>query len=439
MLNAAQAADWTRDLLEMRTQEREFLDNIHAYWRGEQPLPIAPSGVPADVTRLAKMSRVNVCQLAVNVPAQSMFVTGFRDEDAPTWAAWQANRMDKHQTAVHRSMLAYGTSYVTVMPAGEFPAMRGISPRHMTVAYERGSDWPEVALEVRLVGRKVTYHLYDSEARYTLREDPEQASFARQQYWPVLTNVEAHGAGVCPVVRFQAVDDLDGHPNSAIVPIMPLQDQIDFTTFGLLVAQHFAAFRQRYVIGWTSDDENEKAKASASRLWTFDPEDGAESMKIGEFGQTDLSGYLDSRQSTQELFGIIGQIPPHNLLGKMVNLSADALVAAEVGHSRMLQTLETSAGESWEQAHLLCGRYMGVEVSEGAQVRWRDMEARSLAQTVDALGKMRQMLDVPREALWEKIPGVTQQDAAHWRQLAAADDALGRLFADLDRQNAPVE
>jgi ABC-type protease/lipase transport system fused ATPase/permease subunit len=38
-----------------------------------------------------------------------------------------------------------------------------------------------------------------------------------------------------------------------------------------------------------------------------------------------------------------------------------------------------------------------------------------------------QLLDVPPEALWERIPGVTEVDIQRWKQMAGDRDALGDL------------
>jgi hypothetical protein len=73
-----------------------------------------------------------------------------------------------------------------------------------------------------------------------------------------------------------------------------------------------------------------------------------------------------------------------------------------------------------------------------AQVVWRDTEARSLAQTVDALGKLVQMLGVPPEVLWEKIPGVTQTDVKRWQDAAEKGDAIAQLDGMIDRQMSPA-
>ena len=60
-----------------------------------------------------------------------------------------------------------------------------------------------------------------------------------------------------------------------------------------------------------------------------------------------------------------------------------------------------------------------------------------MAQAADALGKLAQMLGVPVELLWEKIPGFSEQDVDRAKAMVQ-DDAISRLFADLDRQMNPA-
>lgn len=434
MIPAGEVVSWTRRLLDVRKAERDSLDKVHTYWHGEQPLPVVPRGTPTEIRRMAQMSRVNVLPLVVDVPAQSLYVVGYRQdgagEDVPAWEIWQANKLDAHQTGVHRAALAYGTSYALVLPGDPHSVVRGVSPRSMTTLYGEDPEWPVAALEVRETDtNQTTYRLYDEMNVWLLEEDAEGKP-AGERWNPVLTGSSAHGAGVCPVVRFRNHDDLDGDITGEIEPLIPLQDQIDFTTFDLMVAQHFTAFRQRYIMGWLAPDEAAKVKASASRLLTFEDPD----VKVGEFGQTDLAGYLESRESTLQHLAIISQVPPHYLLGKLVNLSAEALAAAEAGQRRKIAEREVLFGESWEQVLALAGRLEGLETTEGAQVRWRDTEARALASTVDALGKMAQMLSIPPVVLWEKIPGWTQQDVERAKAEAADADAIGSLTALLDRQ-----
>lgn len=433
MLSAPDAVAHTRDLLAIRAAEAETLDNVHKYLHGEQALPVVVQGAPVEVRRLAAMSRINICRLPVETQAQRLFVTGFRDADSavddPAWMIWQANKMDRRQNGLHRAALAYNASYTVVLPGEPHSVIRCVSPRRMTAVYGTDPDWPMYALEVD----GDLYRLYDDEAVYTLYEDRDNRDF-RESYTPKFIMAEVHAQGVCPVVRYRASDDLDGEDSPGEVrPLMPLQDQLDETTFGLLTAQHFQAFRQRYVIGWTTPDETTKAKAAASRLWTFDDPD----ITIGEFSQVALDGYHGSRSATLEMAAMISQTPPHHLLGKMVNLSAEALAAAESGASRKSQETETNFGESHEQTLRLAARAEGIDVSDGAQVVWRDTEARSLAATVDALGKMVQMLGIPPEVVWERIPGWTPQDSAAARAALDKADAFGNLAALLAGADAP--
>jgi hypothetical protein len=447
MLDKVEVVDAVRRLLVARKSEGEKLDEIHDYWRGRQDYPVLPANVPREVRHLAKMSRVNLIALVVDVLAQGLFVDGFREPRAPendveVWDIWQANGMDARQIGVHRATLAYGAAYVLVAPGEPHPVMRGKSPRQMTAVYDGFDDeWPAYALDVSRDGRMVSYRLYDGEAVYFVVDEVDDlyrmdGCALELSDDAVIVGSATHGMGVCPVVRFRNHEDLDVDSCllGEVEPLMPLQDQIDATTFGLMVAQHFQAFKQRYIIGWTGLDENTAAQTSASRLWSFEDTD----VKVGEFGEVNLGGYLDSRTATTELLATISQTPPHHLLGKMINLSAEALAAAESGQRRKIAERETTWGESWEQALRLAASAEGVDVADDAEVRWRDTEARSLAATVDALGKLTQMLGVPAQELWERVPGVSQQDVDRWKATAQSSDAFAQLNQLLEGQANPA-
>jgi hypothetical protein len=223
-----------------------------------------------------------------------------------------------------------------------------------------------------------------------------------------------------------------------VEPLIEVQDQLNMTTFNLLMAQQYAAFRQRWVTGMAPplDKDGNPVEPFRSRVdGLFVAEDA--DTKFGEFGQTDLKGYLDSRESTVRNIATISKVPPYHLLGQMVNLSAEALAAARDGLDRKTDERESLCGEGHEQTLRLCGLASGDKTAwedTAAQVVWRDTSARSLAQTVDALGKLVTMLGVPPQELWEKIPGVTQTDVARWKTTAEQGDAMGRLNGIIEKQ-----
>ena len=446
-LSADGAVEQARRLMEFHQTEREQLDTVRRYLKGRQALPaVIPSGSKNEVKVMARSSRVNIMPIVVNSLVQSMYVDGFRAkleaDNADVWGAWQANRLDARQTGIHRAAATYGTAYAVVLPGDTAPVIKGVSPRSMTTLYGEDPDWPMWALE-RLGGG--SWRLFDEEAVYYLseRQDPDPTRRGLR-----FDESRVHGLGVTPVVRYVDEDDLDADDEvepegqvfetrslptlGQVVPLMPLQDQIDLTTFGLQIAQHYGAFRQRWIIGWTAENEEATLKAAASKVWTFDED--PEEMKLGEFEQTNLDGYIKSREASLRHAATLSQTPVHELIGELVNLSAEALAAAEAGKDRKVEERQALSGESHEQTLWLAGRIMGVDVPDDAQVVWRDTSARSFAATVDALGKLTQMLGIPPQELWERVPGATRQDIARWRAAAQQGDSFRVLTDMLERQ-----
>jgi len=428
-LTSGQAVDQVKDMIKVRDGEQYRLELIRQYLRDEQRLTWLPNGTSDEVQQLARMSRVNVLPFIVSASVQALYVDHYRTHDdiqeQPAWDLWRANRMKARQVGVHRASMSYGAAYTLVLPGDPIPVVRGASPRKMTTLYVDGDDWPMWALEKRSTDSGQLWRLFDQESTYWVGVEPGEDR-------PTFITAEAHDAGVVPVVRYLPTDDLDDPVQGDVEPLLRLQDQINLTTFLLLVAQHFGAHRQRYIIGWLAASEQEALKASAQKLWTFD-EDPSQ-MKIGEFEQTQLDGYIESREASLRHLATISQTPVHELLGQLANLSAEALAAARDSHNRKLEERKTMLGESHEQTLELAGRMAGFDVDPTAWVRWRDMEARSLAQTADALGKLVQMLGVPPEALWERVPGVTQDEVQSWKTMAAEGDSLGSLADLLQRQ-----
>lgn len=430
MLSNEQVVDRVKMMQGYRDGEAERLDRVRGYYKGTQRLRFLTDAVPIEVRRIADISRVNVIRLVVNAVVQSLFVEGYRaprsDADEAAWQVWQANRMDSRQTGVHRAASIYGCSYVTVLPGDPAPVIRGVSPRQMTAVYGADDDWPLYALEHRRGNAGMLWRLLDDTHAYWVTEDGNNTNVVR---------VEAHDVGVCPVVRMLDTDDLDDPVTGEVEPLIQVQDQINLTTFGMLVAQHFGAFRQRYILGWLAETEEQKLKASASSLWTF--EDHPDDVKVGEFDQTDLGGFIDSREASIRHMAVMSQTPVNELVGQLANLSADALVAARDSNMRKLKERQTVRGEAWEQVMSLAGTIGGVPTDPQAWVRWADTDSRSLSQTADALGKLAQQLGIPPQALWERAAdalGASQQEVSSWKDLAASQDTFAQLASMLGDQ-----
>lgn len=435
-MRPADVLDAAKNLHEMHEREERRLERIERALQPGLPEVYLPRDARSTMRDFAAKSRTNYLPLVVDVLAQSMRVVGYRparaSEESPAWDIWQANGFDARQSGVIRSTLRYGTSYVVVTPGDPAPVMRGVAAMSLTAAYaEDDDDWPMWALRGMGGG---SYRLYDAEQVYYLGVEDDT--------WKFIESRE-HGLGVCPVVRFRDRMEIDDElPLGVVEALIPIQHRLDETVFGLLTAQHFAAFRQRAIIGWEvpkDADGNPVAPldASARKVWTFaDPD-----VKVQDLGETDITRYIASKDAAVRDMSAISQLPPQAFLGAVANMSAEALAAAEAGKDRRAQEIETSMGESFEQmlrlASLAAGDTTGAE-DTSSEVRWADTTARSLAQAVDALGKAAQMLGVPPQGLWHMIPGVTDQDLQRWEALAAQGDSLGQFAAMLDRQTAAL-
>jgi len=451
----AQAPEIARKLLALRAAEQERLRRIADYMAGRHDSVYVPRGARQEYRWMIRRARVNVLPLVVTVTAQNLYVEGYRperaSENAKAWEYWQANRMDGRQHGLHRAVLKYGVAYCVVLP-GEFgdrhaatsaPVITPKSPRRMTAYYADPveDEWPLYAVEVRTENQKDgktrrVVRLYDEERRFTLVGGVDGGNLE-------LDDIEEHGLGVCPVVRYLSGDDLDGDDcvRGEVEPLIDNQDQLNATVFGRMMAEQYAVFRQRWAAGLVVEDDEGRAQepfqAAVDKLWVTDNPDA----KFGEFGATDLTAYLRSAEETIRHIATISQTPPHHLLGQMANLSAEALNAARDGLNSKVAEYKSLLGEAHEQTLRLAALAAGDEDGwrdTAAQIVWRDTESRSLAQTVDALGKLAQMLQVPPEVLWERIPGVTQQDVERWRAAAQEADPMRQLTAVVDGRRSAV-
>lgn len=408
-------------------------------------------------------SQTNFLPLVVDAYSQSMKVDDYlassTKQTANPWEWWQRNKFDARQTGIIRSVLTYGVAYTTVLPSlnptgdtsGAF--LRGLSPRQMTCLYGEpiewtpgvtpaDDDWPILALEIK--GPAI--RLYDENNVYFVGAEnvPESALGWRDPIYGGVNNfkyLEArpHNVGVCPVVRFRDRWLLQGEEAYGIIePLINIQSRIDETTYEMSAAQYFTAFIQRWVAGWRPKDDDEALSAAAGDTWYFSKND----VKVGQFEQGDLKGYIDSKQSAVRDLAAIGQIPAQNLgVDALSNISEATLAGLETGKKRKTAEIQTSLGESFEQMLRTCAHITGDEGNAGdfeSEVKWQDTTARSFGETVDGLGKLAVMLGVPEELLWESIPGWTHATVERAKELVQSSENFPNTPAAVADAKAPI-
>ncbi len=101
----------------------------------------------------------------------------------------------------------------------------------------------------------------------------------------------------------------------------------------------------------------------------------------------------------------------------------------------MVGERKTGMSESHEQTlGLAVERMGGAPLPVDAEMVYRDTSARAFGAVVDGLGKLSQMLQVPPQELWEKIPGTTKQEIGRWKKAFAEGDALTQMNMMLEQQ-----
>lgn len=439
-IEASQAPTVANDLLEEASDEWQRLKQFSNYQRGDHADPYTPKSVTPEFRALKKRSKTNLIPNVISTLVDRLYVDGYRPDNAedeeseqsPAWRWWQVNGLDARQGQLYEYAARYGYSWMMVWPSerGRSPMIRPRSPRSWYAQWDSlDDDFPRYA--VRRGNGQV--ELLDDEALWVLRTRPSSGT----DNLAVASRVP-HGLGAVPLVRYMnGWPDEGSHPVGEIEKLIDIQDRLNQTVFDLLVTQTYMGAPQQWIAGVVADADD-KVKAIAKRVWTFDEP----TTQVGQLPQADLKQLIGAIDNAIRMYGIKSQMPPNYLLGEMVNISADALVAAHADLDAKVENRQSLHSESHERTFNLAGVAAGVEQiasDPAAQVIWRRTDPRSMASTVDALGKMVQMLQIPADEVWPMIPGVTQQDVARWRRKRLEGDPLVQLEAEMERQAANFE
>lgn len=455
-LNASQAdkrASETRlkDMWPQFMAQRAVALTAETWTRSERDsandLPVMSKGMNDAGLRLRRKSVTPYLGLAVTVLSQILYVEGHRDsgsrENSSTWdRVWQPNGMDARQSAVHRGALRDGVSYTTVMPGvqsltGEKMAkIRGHGAKNFYAGYiDPGNDeWPVYAFradEQTNDNGSVVWRveMFDDERVTYLSFDGTDAEYISH---------ESHGIGVCPVIQFPNVLELDGHTDGEVVPFIPIAARIDQTTFDRLIVQRDGAHRVRWATGLMKPPTDAEARAEADLLRMNDIlVNSSPDGRFGTFDPTDMKGYIEAREADVKDLSALEQIPAFYYLGQISNMSAEAVAAAEVMLKRKGKERQHNWGERHEQELRLGAHILGDTAAAGdfsSQCKWADLESRSLNQVADALGKLATMLGLPWQMLVDRIPNWTDSDT----QVAAGlmEEARQQAQADAEMQAA---
>lgn len=454
---AERSAAWWIERLNKRLDDRQkSIRTLNDYYEGDHPLSEIPPRVPDEARsafrRWMKLNRANWMGLVVESVAERLEPQGIRygDEqkaDKDAWDIWQANGLDVGAEMVLTDAIVCGESYMTVEPNPENPARPFIWPEHpsqMIVACDSARPTMRQAAFKKWLDDSgfvfAVLYLPDTIIKLRSERTYKAESGGRIRWVPRGEDAEfTNPFEQVPVVPFRNRARLLQGGRSEIADVIDTQDRINRTLFLRMIAAEYAAFRQRAASGLaldTDDDGNPKMPFTPSmvELWVNENPEG----KWHEFGATDLKPYIEAVQADVQHIAAETKTPPQYLLGAMVNISGDALKAAESGLVSKVRRRARHFGESIEEVMRLSFIAAGDEQKArivDAEVIWRNPEFRTEGELVDALVKMK-TLGVPDEALQERW-GASPQEITRWRAMRAQQALMDGLTAP-EPPGAPV-
>ncbi|MFB7823889.1 phage portal protein [Streptomyces hydrogenans] len=397
------------------------LDRLQRYVEGKAPLPTLPGLDPNEVAAWMKDARTNWTRLVVDSPAERLRVTGFRsggtarstsvaDEEANR--IWRENGMVADSRLVHYGALTQRRAFVLVeRDAAGRPVMTHETPRQVAVERAQGSR-RELAAGLKLWRDDWTGDtratLWTPETIYefvTKSQAPAFGGRATLRGWDALALPNADDGQrpnllkEVPLVPFVNRRQISPEGFAEHEDILSIQNRINLKLIMLVAAAKYGAFRQRYAAGLEVDEDPVTGKAiepfrlDIQKLWTTaDPE-----VRFGEFSSTDLAPYVRSVESAVQDLAAISKTPPHYIIGAVVNVSGDALKAAETGLVAKVLDQCDDFGESWQRSMRLAFKAAGDEERAKdytLETVWRDPESRTVSELADAAVK-KQAAGVP--------------------------------------------
>lgn len=442
--------DWRDKLLRDLSARRPQIDRAYRYYRGEHPLPWAPTEIRDEYRAFLRMSRSNWCRLVVKATSERLRVVGLRFSDSSSgdteaWKRyWQGNRLDAESRMVQDCALIARRGFTLTWPSqieGQAPTITPEHPSQVIVEYQPGNR------RVRVAGlktfadpyaKKMYATLWDREAVYNWVAPLGAAgSFGRWDYW------QDELAGILPeapnplldvpLVEFVGDPDLCDEPMSELDGgVTDIQDRINKTMLDRLVTSNFSSFKQKWATGLQiPQDEHgndiEPYRSAVDRLLINEDPAGS----FGTFDASDLQQYISGAEADIQHLAAITRTPPHYLLGQSGAFpSGQSLKATETGLVAKVLERTDSLTESWEDTIRLALKADNDDRATdlSMSMMWKDPESHSIAEMHDAAVKM-VTIGVPWRERMEFL-GYSPIDIDRLEDDRAEDIASGDFAAD---------
>lgn len=467
MATEAQALQLVALLEDELMQRYAEVDRNSRYYRGKQPLKYASDQFKKyHGDRYVDFSDNWVAPVA-DAPVERLTVLGIKalgeeKADVESTRVWQTNALDADSQLGFLGAVNSARSFVLVWgnpDDEETPEVTFEDASQCVVVYEPGSrrrrraalkKWQDGNCEYATLYLPSEVWKFERPLRRQSKLIVMAAVDEELKKWAPREldepNPQPNPMGVVPMVELPNKPTLVDEPISDITGVVSMQDAVNLLWAQLFTASDYASFPQRVVLGAEVPMMpvlNEKgevigkkpvdmSKFAVDRVLFFTGTDA----KIAEWQAANLAAYTDVIEVAVGHIAAQTRTPQHYLIGKMANLSGDALIAAETGLVKRSQEKMLWFGQAVRQMFGLIALAQGNEAKAKAltagTVLWADAESRSQAQLADALLKLRQ-IGFPFEYLaakWGLTPAEVV-DLVEMKKREAEMDPVAAIARDM--------
>ena len=404
---------------ELATNRPRFL--LHTdYYLGKQPLKYASPQYRKYFGDRYKDFSDNWVQVVSDSPTERLDVTGFQfkgeqDADDDMWRVWMENGLDEDSQLAFTNAVNTSRSYVLVWgnpDDEETPEVSFLASDQAIVAYRPGSRRKRIAaLNMFEDGEDEIAALYLPDEVWKFRRPKSYQSQSpmvdqlqkEARDWGLYEpddgtpNPLPNPMGAVPIVEMPNKPLLGGDAISDVAGTIRMQDAINLLWAQLFVTADFSAFKQRLVLGAEMpkipilDDDGQKIgerpldleKFAVDRMMWIEPNEDGTVPSVDEWSANDLAIFTNVIDQAVGHIAAQTRTPQHYLIGKMANLSGDALIAAESGLVQKTAQKTTWFGAALrEMFRLIClaqGNESKAKAVSSGRVLWADIPTASPA------------------------------------------------------------
>jgi hypothetical protein len=430
---------------------------LAAYQGGDHRLPEGHNRAREAYRQFQRKARSNYSGLVSNAVVERLQPIGFRtgsettnELDGEAWRIWQANHFDARCGQLLLAATSMSVAYVMVIPNPDDPTTplwtlkdpRQTITESDPVAPDKiraGLTWWDDEVDGL---RHAWVILPDGIHEFTTKIPRRGGKTDPSRFVATLDDngdealLENASNPMVPLVPFVNRPGLDGDGMGEFEDVLDVQDRINSVILDRLVISKMQAYRQRWVKGVDVEDEDgvpqQPFRPGADLIWTVDDPNAA----FGDFAPTDLTPLLKAADDDVRDLAAITRTPPHYLMGQMVNVSGDALKAAESGLVSKVRDRMLHYGEAFEQVMRLTFNLRGEDLPVDAEVVWANPEFRTLSELYDAASKAGPA-GVPWRSRMELL-GHTAQEIARMQTERVEDALLMAAYPQLEPACTPV-